>query len=305
MAPDLEDLSRMILKRLIAAVTAVTLSLAGCATVETPPRDAVPGPALWALSDEDTTIYLFGTVHALPRDREWFDARIARAFAEADKLVTEVDLTDVTGASQAMQVAGTLPEGQNLRQMMSGEDREKFEAAMVSLGLPVQALDRMQPWLAAMTLAMLPLIQRGYDPQSGVEIALGSRAEGKQRAALESVDEQIALFAGLPHEAQLAFLGQTVEQVPRSANGIDAMVAEWIKGDAEALARLLNAELTDPVLYERLLTQRNARWAEWIEQRMDQPGTVFVAVGAGHLAGRGSVQDHLKARGLKVRRIWR
>ena len=82
------------------------------------------------------------------------------------------------------------------------------------------------------------------------------------------------------------------------------MVAEWIEGDAVALAELLNAELDDPVLYERLLTQRNANWAGWIEQRLQQPGTVFVAVGAGHLAGRDSVQEQLAQRDVGVERIW-
>jgi uncharacterized protein YbaP (TraB family) len=77
-----------------------------------------------------------------------------------------------------------------------------------------------------------------------------------------------------------------------------------MKGDADALAALLNAELDDPVLYQRLLTQRNAHWAGWVEQRLAQPGTVFVAVGAGHLAGADSVQRQLARRGLKVERIW-
>ena len=82
------------------------------------------------------------------------------------------------------------------------------------------------------------------------------------------------------------------------------MVAEWIEGDAVGLAALMNAELTDPVLKERLLTSRNANWAGWIERRLEEPGTVFIAVGAGHLAGEGSVQDHLRKRDLKVTRIW-
>ena len=52
---------------------AAALAFAGaCAT--TPPEPvapAVPGPALWKVADKDTTIYLFGTVHALPKDVPW------------------------------------------------------------------------------------------------------------------------------------------------------------------------------------------------------------------------------------------
>ena len=141
----------------------------------------------------------------------------------------------------------------------------------------------MEPWLASLTLSLLPLLRQGYQAESGVEIAL---------------------FDDLPQAAQLSFLDQTVEALPEAASSLDAMVAEWIEGDAVGLAALMNAELTDPVLKERLLTSRNANWAGWIERRLEEPGTVFIAVGAGHLAGDGSVQDHLRKRDLKVTRIW-
>lgn len=296
----------MTFKRLIASAAALSLGLTGCATVETPPKGAVPGPALWQVTDKDTTIYLFGTVHALPKDgASWFDGRIERAFTASDELVTEVDIANVASSGQSMQVAGMLAEGQSLRALMTPENRMEYEAVMVSLGLPVEAFDRFEPWLAAMTLSLLPLIREGYDPQSGVELALGSKAgDGKKRNALETIEEQIGLFDGLPIDAQLAFLDQTVEAAPRAKASLDAMVAEWREGDAVALAALLNAEMTDPALYARLLTQRNANWAEWIERRLDEPGTVFIAVGAGHLAGKDSVQDQLRKRGVKVRRIW-
>src|SRR5688500_16306209 len=108
-------------KRLIAAAAAFSLGLAGCATgpvVETPPPGAVPGPALWQVADEDTTIYLFGTVHALPRDKNWFDGRIERAFNASDELVTEVDVANAAGSAQALQAASQLPADQSLRALM-------------------------------------------------------------------------------------------------------------------------------------------------------------------------------------------
>lgn len=296
----------MVFKRLTASAVALSLGLSGCVPgVETLPRGAVPGPALWQVADKDTTIYLFGTVHALPRDKNWFDGRIERAFTASDELVTEVDISDLAASTQALQAQGMLPEGQSLREMMSAEDREEYEMALVSLGVPVETLDRYEPWLAAMTLALLPLLRSGYDTQSGVEMALGQRAgEAKKRGSLETIGEQIALFDGMPPEAQLAFLDQTVEQIPKATNTLDAMVAEWIEGDAVELARLMNSELTDPALKDRLLIQRNANWADWIKRRLEQPGTVFIAVGAGHLAGEGSVQDQLRERRVRVKRVW-
>ena len=58
-----------------------------------------------------------------------------------------------------------------------------------------------------------------------------------------------------------------------------------------------------PELARVLLTNRNANWAQWIKARLDRPGTVFVAVGAGHLAGKGSVQEQLGALDIKVSRV--
>jgi uncharacterized protein YbaP (TraB family) len=293
------------LKRLLGTLAASSLALSGCATVETPPKGAIPGPALWQVSDSDTTIYLFGTVHALPRDKQWYDARIERALNASDELVTELDIGDLARSSEALQEVGRLPEGQNLRSMMTTENRLEYEAALVALGVPVETLDNYEPWLAAMTLSLLPLLRSGYDTQSGVEVSLGERAgEDKKRGALETIEEQIHIFDGMPLEAQLSFLDQTVEQIPQASSGLDAMVAEWVKGDAVGLAALMNSQLSDPVLKDRLLTERNAHWADWIKQRLDQPGTVFIAVGAGHLAGKDSVQDQLRKRRVKVTRIW-
>ena len=296
----------MKLKRLVASTAAaLSMGLSGCASVDTPPAGAVPGPALWQVADEDTTIYLFGTVHALPEGKNWFDGRIERAFNSADELVTEIDVSSAAQSAQALQTASALPAGQSLRGLMTAENRQQYEAALVGLGLPVEALDRYEPWFAAMTLSLLPLLRSGYEAQSGVEQSLGGRAGEKKRGALETIEEQVALFDTLPQEAQLTFLDETVEKLPEATSTLDAMVAEWIEGDAAALAAMINAELTSPVLYERLLTSRNANWAEWIERRLAQPGTVFVAVGAGHLAGRGSVQEQLERRGVKVTRVWK
>lgn len=293
-----------LLRRFLAP--ALAFLLPACAPVEAPPAhlvDAYRGPALWKVADEDTTIYLFGTVHALPKDKQWFTGPVARAYESSEELVTEIAL-DAAGDGEAIASRALLTNGQTLRELLAEEDRMQFEEALVSLGLSVEAMDRFEPWYAAMTLALLPVMQAGYDPQTGVEAALAGKSEGKTRGALETVDQQIDLFDELPMEAQIAFLNKTVESVSSATHTLDGMVAVWLQGDADQLARMLNDELADPVLHKRLLTDRNATWAEWIEARLGRPGTVFVAVGAGHLAGKGSVQDYLKKRGLRVRRVW-
>ena len=131
----------MSIKRLLAtATTALALSLASCAApletglAETPPAGAIPGPALWQLSDEDTTIYLFGTVHVLPDGINWFDPRVERAFAASDTLVTEVDVSNQEAMAVFIAEAATLQGGQTLRGLMSEEDRSEYEVAIAALG---------------------------------------------------------------------------------------------------------------------------------------------------------------------------
>jgi len=265
---------------------------------------AAPGPALWRLSDADTTVYLFGTVHALPEGADWYDARIQRAFAEADELVTEINMDDQRESATTLASAAMLSGGRNLRELMTRENRAQYESALTALGVPVETLDPVEPWFAALNVSMLPLMRSGFDPGAGVDMVLTEAGKDKRRVALETVDEQVALFDTLPLASQFALLEGAVEGAPTAAETLGAMVDRWIEGDADGLATLMNADMDDPVLFQRLLYDRNARWVDWIATRMEQPGTVFIAVGAGHLAGEGSVQDLLGERGLEVTRIW-
>jgi len=301
----------MKLTRWIArAAGALALSLtSGCSPAPLETTAAIApeyeaGPALWKLGDEDTTIYLFGTVHALPGDIEWYDDRIETAFASSDELVTEIAMDDQVASAQMLASAAMLEGGQTLRALMTDEDRAQYEAVLNDLGLPLAALDPVEPWFAALNLSMLPLMQSGIDPASGVDMVLSQAGEGKTKAALESIEEQVALFDQLPIEAQLELLDGTVEGVPAAAATLRQMIDLWVIGDAEGLAAKMNEEMADPALYERLLVARNANWVGWIEDRLTRPGTVFIAVGAGHLAGKDSVQDLLTARGFEVERVW-
>ncbi|WP_305096084.1 TraB/GumN family protein [Croceibacterium aestuarii] len=293
------------LRKLAATVLATGLALAlpGCATNLYAPDPHYVAPAMWKVADKDTTIYLFGTVHALSKDTAWYGGPIEQAYRSSDELVTEIKLGDSAGDAAAILKRAELPAGESLRDLMTPDNRAQYEEALVSLGLPVDAMDKYEPWYAAMTLSLLPVMQKGFDPQSGAETELAEKAEGKKLEALENVNDQIDIFDKLPVDAQLTFLDQTVESTGQAADQLKVMVDKWLKGDARGLARVMNEELDDPVLYDRLLTRRNAHWADWISRRMEQPGTVFVAVGAGHLAGKGSVQDMLQKRGIRVTRV--
>ncbi|MBA4163149.1 MAG: TraB/GumN family protein [Erythrobacter sp.] len=263
------------------------------------------GPALWKLADEDTTIYLFGTVHALPDGVAWFRGPVADALTGSDEVVTEIIMDETMPAKMQALVAekGMLPQGTTLTSLMDEDQQARYEAAMGKLGVPAQAFAPLEPWYAGMMVSMLPLLQQGYSPDKGVEAVLLKNADGKDKQALETIERQIELFDTLPQQSQMRFLIDAADNVDKIKPKLDAMVAEWLEGDADALAELMNDGLDDHELAEALLYQRNREWAQWLEERLATPGAVFVAVGAGHLAGEQSVQDWLELRGLEVTRV--
>lgn len=262
-------------------------------------------PALWKVADDDTTIYLFGTVHALPPEVKWYSSTIENALTESDSIVTEIKIGP--GIEQEMQSLivsrGVLPNGTTLRSLLNDEQVRTYEAALEKLAVPAANLDQFEPWYAGMLMSMLPLLQQGYSLDSGVDEVLVTKADGKKQGALETVSFQISVFDGLPQESQIKFLLDAADSIDEIKPTIDAMVTEWLEGDAESLAVIMNEGLTDPILAESLLYSRNRNWAEWVDQRLDEPGTVFVAVGAGHLAGDKSVQDYLAEREIETVRV--
>jgi hypothetical protein len=102
----------------------------------------------------------------------------------------------------------------------------------------------------------------------------------------------------------MQFLTSTIDELPKLQTTMATMVDDWAKGKPEALADEMNDSLKDsPEVAKVLLVDRNKRWAGWIQERMKTPGTVFVAVGAGHLAGKDSVLAQLQAAGVRSTRV--
>ncbi len=263
-------------------------------------------PALWKIADEDTTIYLFGTVHALPEGTQWSQGPIEAALAGADELVTEIPMDAAKDPAAQPMVMGKamLKDGTTLRERLGEEDRASYEAALGTLGMPVTTFDRFEPWFAGMNMAMIPLMKAGYSMESGVELAVDElAADDAIRTGLETLDQQIDMFDTLPEQSQVSFLMASADNIDQIAPLMKRMTSAWLEGDSDRLAELMNLGLDDERLANALLYNRNAKWAAWVDDRMDRPGTVFIAVGAGHLAGTQSVQDFLSERGFAITRV--
>nr|WP_294809819.1 TraB/GumN family protein [uncultured Sphingomonas sp.] len=263
-------------------------------------------PALWVVKDADTTIYLFGTVHVLKPGLSWFDEAVKAAFDKSDELVLEMLEPDAATMQGLIMKTALNPAGPTLTEKLPADKREAYAKAMTDVGVPAAALDRFDPWFAAVTLSLAGLPKLGYDPESGAErtLSVAAKAANKQVIGLETAEQQLGYFDNLPEPLQVKFLVSTVDDYPKMAAELDKMIASWSAGDPETLGKTMNEELADtPELAKVLLADRNARWADWIEQRLQKPGTVFVAVGAGHLAGAESVQVQLAKHKLTATRV--
>jgi uncharacterized protein len=292
-----------------APAMAQTAAAPAQAPTATPaPESRIATPALWVVKDADTTIYLFGTFHLLPPNLNWNQGPVKAAFESADTLRLEIaNMEAETPAIQAITVEkGMLPNGQSLTDGLNDAQKQRLSRIVSEAGIPEPAINSMRPWFASVVLAITLTQKMGLDPTKGVDKTLDNlaRARGIPVEGFESGVEQIGFLAGVSPQLQREMLISTLDEWDNSKRVIDDMVNAWSRGDANRVGRLISGSLrTQPELSRVLLTDRNTRWADWIASRMATPGTVFVAVGAGHLAGPDSVQTLLRGKGLRATRV--
>ena len=298
---------KSLLRRAGAALGISLLSLGSAANAATPATQ-IAHPALWAVSDADTTVYLFGTIHLLPSNYKWRTSRFDEAIAGSQQLMVETIIDENNPQELMAALAGLAfsPGLPPIAQRVPPARRPALEAAIKKSGIPRPAFDRMETWAAAFMLLGNQFKDMGLKNGEGVETVLRNafKTQGKSIGQLESNKEQLSFFDGLPEDAQRALLEGAIDEPKSMKADFGQMLAAWSRGDVDAIAKSFNRDLSgSPALKQALLERRNANWSRWVEKRMAQPGSVMVAVGAGHLAGNGSVVDMLKRQGYKVRRL--
>jgi uncharacterized protein YbaP (TraB family) len=292
-------------RRLLGALGIAT---ATGAALTPQPAQARQAPALWSVSDADTTVYLFGTIHLLPEHYQWRTPALEKAMGNAQELVVETIIDDKNPqalVSTLMQLAMS-PGLPPIAQRVPPSKRAALDTAIAKSGVPRAAFDRIETWAAAFMLLGNQFRAMGLKTGEGVEPVLKTAftSKGKPIGELETNAEQLGFFDTLPEKAQRALLEGAIETPGDTRAQFQGMLSAWQRGDVNAIARTFNHDLSaSPELRDALLRRRNANWSKWIEQRMQKPGSVMIAVGAGHLAGRDSVVDLLKREGLHVRRI--
>lgn len=265
---------------------------------------AMATPQAWVVRDGDTEITLFGTIHALPRGTQWLTPALAARFDAADTLVLEAVMPDDPQALMPLIAEIGMPAGMKpIAERVPAAMLPKVTATAIAAGVPMAALDRMESWLAAVTLGDAALQGLGISADQGVEAQLTARARARNMPiiGLETPEQQLRYFDGLPQADQTAMLLATIDDVANARADMASMLALWQAGDVDGIARDFDTEMqATPLLRKRLLVDRNTRWADWLAGVMQRPGKHFVAVGAGHMGGPDGLLAQLRARGLTV-----
>jgi len=288
-----------VMRRGLARGLAGMLLLASLAAVA-----RADGAAVWSIKGAHNTVYLAGSVHALPKDHAELPPQLERAYLASDAIVMEVDLDnlDPFEAVQFVTSNGTLPPSQSLADIVGADKYANIIKVADSLGLPELAIQRLEPWAAAMVLTQFALMKSGFDPQLGIDMQIADRArtDGKPIDGLESVTDQLSIFDSRSMDEQSKFLVDAAKDVPKMHDDLERLIAAWRSADLRGLEReFLKERAQAPALYDQLLGARNRKWLPKIEALLDSDKNYLVLVGTLHFVGSDGLLELLAREGHK------
>jgi uncharacterized protein YbaP (TraB family) len=265
-------------------------------------------PALWKIENGETVVYIFGSHHILRRNTDWITGPLVDIVDSADEFVFEANVTEnyMPDAQEFIDESGYLPEGESLNNMLSPETRTSLRSLLRGLALDPDEVDRLEPWLAMLTLSSAYYGKRRYTVTAGADVRIlhaAARAE-KPIRYFETPREQLEYFADAIMTAPTEGFEMVVDSLRNEPDDIIDNVRDWREGNVdEAAGRLRSYFSYDPTVLDILLDQRNAKWATQIEDMMTENKTIFITVGVGHLGGPHSVISILCDKGWAVERV--
>ncbi len=254
--------------------------------------------------------YLFGTIHVT--NPEVFDLPEAaeKAFASSRFAAFEAGLTDdVSEAEKAAYFE--LPEDTRLKDVIGEETYYRMKALFLFRYFRLKRLDHLQPWVV-WSLIGGNEISSGLTREKDKQILddwLQSRAieAGKQVVALESPEEHLNVFAGMPMEDQVSMLNSAIDNFDKPRTKVERLDL-YLEGKLAlrvALWQRSLAQLEPGVaqrFHDRILDHRNRLMIRRLLPVFAQ-GSTFVAVGSLHMPGERGLLRLLEQQGFTVTRL--
>jgi uncharacterized protein YbaP (TraB family) len=288
-------------------ITACAALLATLCQVDAAAAQA-PRNFIWKVSGPTGAIYLVGSVHLLTKDYYPLNPSLETAFKDSDLLVEEADLGELEAPASQFKLLtrGLLPGNQSLDTVLSASTYELVTKRVEALGVPLEPLKRFKPWMLALTLVQLEWQKAGFDGSLGLDRHFYDRArvDGKAVQGLETVDFQLSLFDGMSAEEQDRMLAGSLEDLDDERANVVRLIDAWKAGDAATVERLMLSDMeNDPIMYKRLLVDRNRAWLPRLDALLGRKGRAFVVVGAAHLVGPEGVLAMFRAKGYRVEQL--
>jgi uncharacterized protein len=262
----------------------------------------------WKVSGKGGLVYLVGSVHLLSKDFYPLNAAIESAYNDADLLVEEVDMAEMldTGAQMAILSRGMLPSSTPLDKVIAPATYALVSKRAADLGMPVEPFRLLKPWMVALMLVQVEWQKAGFDPQLGLDKHFydQAKADGKTTQGLETAEYQISRLDDMTMEQQEHLLSESLKDLDAERANMSKLVEAWRVGDGGGVERIVLSELKqEPLLYQRLLVERNRNWLPKIEALFSRPKHALVVVGAAHLVGPDGLLAMLRAKGYTVEQM--
>ena len=292
----------------------VALTLALLWAVGTPPALAQARGAaatrpdsrglIWTVERDGKTSWLVGSLHLLPPEAYPLPAAIEAAFQSAETLIEEADPDELKTPEAAAELLkrAFLPAGQTLQGSVAAATYKVIVERATQAGLPMDAVQRMRPWMVAVTLSALEMQAAGFDPALGIDRHFRDRAVTmkKPMRTLEAALDQVAMLEALGPALQDALVIESLQGAATEVTQVRTLLAAWTVGDAAVIEKLLVDGAKDsPAIHQALFIDRNKRWVPKIEACF-AVGRCMVVVGAGHLVGTDGLVDLLGRRGYRL-----
>jgi len=255
---------------------------------------------LWRIhKPQQPPSFLFGTIHIDDKRVKDLNREVTRRFNESKTLCLEIlpDRENQVGVGRAM----LLKNGKMLDEILGESLFNRLSLRLNKLGMtPLESI-HLKPW-AAMVVLSRPKSSGGYalDEQlyhKGVH-------QYKNLCALETLEEQLAVFDSLSMEDQITLLKDTLDFLPVVHELNEKLIQAYIKGDLDEIyRRSMELQSNDSPLNQKLMKalidQRNERMVKRILPKLSH-GRVFIAVGALHLPGKNGLINSLRKEGYAV-----
>jgi uncharacterized protein YbaP (TraB family) len=268
---------------------------------------------LWRIEGAPKPSYLFGTIHLSDPRVVTLTPQVKDAFAASERIAVEIADLSAEDSSATIVKHAMVKTGGSINDLPA-EIQPQIKSALQARGIPGEAAGHFEQWFLVLALAMPPCMMREMAGKSPDEVLDGSlvksaRAAGKPVISLETSEEQISLFKSLDKATIRRELILVPRIEPLAEDILETMTQAYIARSTAlfdqalpAIAKLSKEEAADAVYFQRaLVDDRNATMVQRAKAELDKGG-LFIAVGAGHIAGPKGLVELIRKAGFTVTR---